>query len=183
MWGRRPVRRGLVAVAAVLGGATAVGGAAVLSDAPPAGACTLAGSMLTLPESVAAGGTLTISGQGFFDIDGEVGADCGGDYQLVPREGVVITVTFQTPSGPKVVELDAPVTAGDEGAAERFTVGPFEVDVPGDATAATVRSGGAWRTYDVAVTGGPTTTTTTTNAPPSEPPAADPLDGTPGYTG
>lgn len=163
-------------------------GLQVLAPGPlPAGACSFAGAQLTVDEDVEAGGTLAIAGRGFFDIDGEVGADCSGDYQFVALEGITVTVTFTTPDGPETVVLDAPVTAGVEGDAERFTIGPFEVDVPADATAATVETSNGVL-VEVTVTGGtpPTTAPPATTAPPTPAPApkpADPVDGTAGYTG
>lgn len=174
-------------VGSIAFGAMAVvaGGAALLGGGTPAGACSFAGPMLEVPDQVAAGGTLLVAGRGFFDIEGEVGADCGGDYEFIAQEGLVLTVRFETTSGPEVVELDAPVTAGVEGDAERFTVGPFEVLVPGDATAATVTITGYAEPIVVAVTGGPTTTTAP-SVPPTTVPApapADPVDARPTFTG
>jgi hypothetical protein len=173
---------------ALVAASLVVAGGALVASGAPAGACSFAGPSLSTPEQVEAGGTLVVAGQGFFDIVGEVGADCGGDYELIAQEGLVVTVRFDTPTGPMVVSLDAPVTAGVEGDAERFTIGPLEVPVPADATAASVAITGFVEPVSVVVVGGPTTTTTVppTSAPPAPAPApapADPVDSRPRFTG
>lgn len=163
--------------------AVAVGGLHVAGAGPsPAGACSLVGPVLEVPDTVDAGGTLVISGVGMASIEGEIGADCGGDWSYVSLGSVEITVTFTTASGPRTVAIQADVADGDD--YEDFTVGPLEVDVPADATSATVTSSPSpsWE-YSVLVLGAPTTTTTTSPAPPVAPPPAAPRDAQPDYTG
>lgn len=169
-----------VAVAA----AVAVGGLHVVgAGLAPAGACSLVGPTLEVPDTVDAGGTLVISGVGMASIEGEIGADCGGDWTYVSLGSVEITVTFTTASGPRTVTLQADVADGED--YEDFTVGPLEVEVPGDATGATVTTPGLGAgEYSVLVLGGPTTTTTTAPPRPIAPaPPAVPRDADPAYTG
>jgi hypothetical protein len=149
----------------------------------PAGACSLAGPMLEVPDTVDAGGTLVISGVGMASIEGDVGADCGGGWSYVSLGSVEIVVTFTTASGPKTVTIEAEVADGED--YEDFTIGPLEIDVPEDATGATITSAGVGAgEYSVVVLGGPTTTTTTAPAPPVAPaPPAAPREAQPDYTG
>lgn len=169
-------------MAMVLVGALVVLSAATFG-AEPSGACSFAGAMLSVPEEVDAGGTLVVAGQGFFDIEGEVGGDCSGDYELVAKSGVEVTVSFATASGPVSETRPAPVTAGVEGDAERFTIGPLEFAVPADATAATVRTSTGIE-ESVAVASDATTTTTDAPAPPvTSAPPADPVPAQPRFTG
>lgn len=151
----------------------------------PASACSFAGPALSTPAEVDAGGSLVVAGTGFFRIEGELGADCGGDYELVPLDDVTVTVTFTTPDGAVTESQPAPVTPGEEGDAERFTIGPLAFEVPVDATAASVASSAGSAPVEVAVLGGPTTTVTTTTAPPPvvTPTPADPIRTDPRFTG
>ena len=167
-----------VAAAVALGGLQVAGSGLV-----PAGACSLVGPMLEVPDSVDAGGTLVVSGVGMASTEGEIGADCGGDWTYVSLGSVEITVTFATTSGPKAVTVEAEVADSED--YEDFTIGPLEIDVPADATSATVTSPDVFSgEYSVLVLGAPTTTTTSLpTAPPVAPPPAAPSDAQPDYTG
>jgi hypothetical protein len=159
--------------------------AGVLAWAPgtPASACSFAGPSITAPPEVDAGGALVVSGTGFFRIEGEVGADCGGDYEVLPLDDVTVTVTWTTADGAEAETRPAPVTPGQEGAAERYTIGPLEFPVPVDATAGTITSS-AGAGAEVAVLGGTTTTVPTTTTPPAAtPPPAAPVPAAPRFTG
>ena len=51
---------------------------------------------------------LTVQGDNFFEVEGQVGADCSGDWQRIALDDVVVTVTFATPTGPVVVTIQWP---------------------------------------------------------------------------
>lgn len=162
-------------------------------SATRAEACSLAGPALTVPGTAEAGGTLEISGIRFFTLDGDLGADCSGDFRLVALTDVEVTVVFERVSGASTILLPAPVAGPAGGSAElydgdRFTIGPLEVAVPADATSATISADQA--SPVTAVVTGADPATTTTLAPPAvdrpapDPPApAAPLPGQPDFTG
>ncbi len=173
--GRKVVR---AAVAALMAGALA------WAPGTPAGACSLIGPALWAPAEVDAGGTLVVTGSWFYRIEGEVGADCGGDWEQLPLEDVTVTVVYQTPDGTVAEVQPAPVTPGDEGATERYTIGPLSFEVPVNATSATVTSSADTVPVEVVVLGAPTTTVPPTTAPPATtPPPAAPVPAAPRFTG
>lgn len=169
-------------------------------SASRAEACSLAGPALTVPGTVEAGGTLEISGIRFFTLEGDLGADCGGDFRLVALTDVEVRVVFTRISGSSTVQVPAPVSGPAAGSTElidgdRFTIGPLEVPVPDDATSATVSSEQAYA-VTVRITGADPSTTTTLATPsvdtpapgpaapgPAAPDPAAPVPGAPDYTG
>lgn len=170
------VRRSLVA--AILAVSTLVG--TVGTPSAPASACSLVGPRLEVPASVAAGGTLSITGRGFFDVVGDLGADCGGDHEFVAKTGVVVTVRFETLGDPVIVSLPAPVDDADG----EFTIGPLDVPVPADARSAAVStSEGFGEPLVVDVVGLVVTDTEAPAAPPAAPPPARPVAATPTFAG
>jgi hypothetical protein len=164
-------------------------------SASRAEACSLAGPALTVPGTAEAGGTLEISGIGFFTLEGDLGADCSGDFRLVALTDVEVRVEFARLSGSSTVRLAAPVSGPAGGSpdlidGDRFTIGPLEVPVPDDATSATVSSEQA-NAVTVTITGADPSTTTTLATPsvdtpapgPEAPDPAAPVPGAPRYTG
>ena len=175
---------GFTTARAVLVAVALAGGTAGLIGPTPAGACSLIGPQLTVPATAVAGDALEVSGFAFFDLVGELGAMCDGDYDLVPKTGVVVEVVFTTYSGDRTVSV--PVTITEEpgpGSPESHWFGPISVPIPSDATAATVRAistGTDASSARVAISGA---TTPPLVATPNGPPPAAPVEGQADFTG
>lgn len=171
----------------VLAGAVLLVGAGLVAVVPagPAAACSFAAPTLEVPREVQAGGTLRVTGENYFRIEGDVDGMCGGDYRQVPLDGVAVDVTFATSSGNRALHVPAAVHAD-------FTIGPIPIPVPADATEALVevddpRSFAPHRALVIVLGGSPTTTAappTTAGGPGAgDAPAATPVSGAAGYTG
>ena len=174
-------RRSVVAGAVVLLGA----GLVAVGPAGPAAACSFAAPTLEAPREVQAGGTLRVTGDNYFRIEGSVGSMCDGDYEQVPLDGIEVDVTFATSSGNRALHVPAAVHAD-------LTIGPIPIPVPPDATEALVEvvnptSPEPLRALVIVLGGSPTTTAappTTAGEPGTvDAPAAMPVSGAAGYTG
>lgn len=114
---------------ALVGVLVAVG--AVLLVPTPAAACSLMGQPLTIsPATVEQGGSVTVSGDGVYWFDGELGADCSG---------------LETYEGPATVVLLAegrpPLELGGVSVGPGGMFGPVPLTVPLDTPPDTWRPG------------------------------------------
>lgn len=177
----------------------------------PASACSLVGPTIHAPTAIAAGATIRVTGEHLFRVEGTLEADCGGDWEPVALEGLVLRATFTTVDRPPVIE-DIAVTvvvsdADDDGFSE-FTFDQ-PVDIPDDATSAALELVDTGAEATVAITGAvisptvapstgavapttvaPTTVAPTTAAPATIPPGVDPaappaepIEAAPTFTG
>ena len=168
--------------------ALTVASAVALVPASPASACSFIPPMVAIEGTPTAGGTLLISGNGWFTIDGEVDGMCQGDYTFRARTPVTVVVRWTTLSGPRSQAVTATVDTPDR-QPDEFVDGDFtfavQVPIPVDATAVTVDADGEGTATDTATIAGATATTVAPAAtPPSTtPPAATPIVGTGSYTG
>ena len=93
----------------IIAAALALTALLVTVGADPVSACSLPSPTVTV-DAPAPGAprVLTVQGDNFFEVEGQVGADCSGDWQRIALDDVVVTVTFATPTGPVVVTIQWP---------------------------------------------------------------------------
>lgn len=181
---RRNERVGLVMV--LLAGA-----ATVLLTPSPASACSV-GSARTFEIEGApqAGGTLEITGTGWWSTTGFMDADCSGDWTFVPVLPMTVVVDFQTMSGPRSIAIVAVVDGptlphqdATEDLDEQYVL-DASAAIPPDATSVVAHLGRYEAEADISGA-----VATTVPAPPTTPAApasaapANAVTGSPTFTG
>lgn len=165
-----------------------------LAGGGSAGACSLIATSLAakVPAHGSAGATATVTGMGFFNVEGDLAADCSG-ATLTAMADVEVVATWTTPDRDVVDVMAATIDA------DTFDLAPVSFPVPAGAFSVSFEatSGGKTVTYAPLVVDIDEMTPTTTTTPPTTtttagpvgpnpvpaPPVAQPQVHQPNYTG
>lgn len=133
-----------------------------------------------------AGAPMTITGMGFFTVDGELLPDCSGDYDFVSQPPVTLVIDYTTLSGPRSTAVVAEVSDAripredaDDALADQFHIS-VDVPIPADATSVVVHAGSVEAASDIE--GAVPTTVPAGNGGSDATPAA-PVSGNATFTG